>query len=147
MTKPKVAKAPAGMREAGANRPPAFAPHSGFAAATRLRDSGEHQKALEKFDATRVLVAFCELRQDFRGFRTDRVVSASFLKETFGERPSALRARWRKTLPPRGGGDRGRLRALRERLPTGAWRAMIGASPWGSRRTLTRFASITLSRT
>lgn len=53
------------------------------------------------FDTTRVLVAFCELRQDFRNFGADRVVSASFLKETFGERPSALRARWRKTLPPR----------------------------------------------
>ncbi len=53
------------------------------------------------FDTTRMLVAFCELRQDFRSFRTDRVVSASFLKETFGEKPSALRARWRKTLPAR----------------------------------------------
>jgi predicted DNA-binding transcriptional regulator YafY len=53
------------------------------------------------FDATRVIVAFCELRRDFRTFRTDRVVSASFLQETFAERPSALRARWRKTLPPR----------------------------------------------
>lgn len=53
------------------------------------------------FESTRMLVAFCELRQDFRHFRTDRVVHAAFLKETFGERPSALRARWRKTLPLR----------------------------------------------
>jgi predicted DNA-binding transcriptional regulator YafY len=53
------------------------------------------------FDSTRMLVAFCELRQDFRKFRADRVVSASFLKETFGEKPSTLRARWRKTMPPR----------------------------------------------
>jgi predicted DNA-binding transcriptional regulator YafY len=53
------------------------------------------------FDERRLLVAFCELRQDFRSFRTDRVIDASFLKETFGEKPSTLRARWRKTLPLR----------------------------------------------
>jgi predicted DNA-binding transcriptional regulator YafY len=71
------------------------------------RDEKEHEServvwpvVVGYFDATRVIVAFCELRQDFRKFRTDRVVSASFLKEKFGERPSALRARWRKTLPP-----------------------------------------------
>ncbi|MGK3968413.1 helix-turn-helix transcriptional regulator [Sorangium sp. So ce118] len=52
-------------------------------------------------EATRVLVAWCELRQDFRSFRTDRVVAATFLKERYGERPSALRARWRKALPRR----------------------------------------------
>lgn len=52
------------------------------------------------FDSMRMLVAFCELRRDFRSFRADRVVSASFLNELCGERPSALRARWRKTLPP-----------------------------------------------
>jgi predicted DNA-binding transcriptional regulator YafY len=57
--------------------------------------------AVGYFEATRILVAHCELRQDFRKFRTDRVVSAAFLKETFGERPSALRARWRKTMPER----------------------------------------------
>ncbi len=51
------------------------------------------------FEATRMLVAFCELRQGFRHFRTDRVVSATFLDERFAERPSALRARWRKTMP------------------------------------------------
>ena len=62
--------------------------------------------AVGYFEATRILVAFCELRQDFRKFRTDRVVRASFLKETFGERPSALRARWRTTLPQSPGGRR-----------------------------------------
>jgi predicted DNA-binding transcriptional regulator YafY len=76
----------------------------------RLRYRDEKERESERvvwpvvvgyFDTTRMLVAFCELRQDFRNFRTDRVVGASFLKETFGERPSALRARWRKTLPPR----------------------------------------------
>jgi predicted DNA-binding transcriptional regulator YafY len=51
-------------------------------------------------DSTRVLIAWCELRQDFRKFRTDRVLSAVFLKEAYGERPSLLRARWRQTLLP-----------------------------------------------
>jgi predicted DNA-binding transcriptional regulator YafY len=47
-------------------------------------------------ETTRLLVAWCELRGDFRSFRTDRVVSASFLDERYPERPAALRARWRK---------------------------------------------------
>ncbi|WP_437812740.1 helix-turn-helix transcriptional regulator [Sorangium sp. So ce1078] len=53
-------------------------------------------------ESTRMLVAWCELRQDFRSFRTDRVVGATFLKERYGEKSSALRARWRATLPRRG---------------------------------------------
>ncbi|WP_437724294.1 helix-turn-helix transcriptional regulator [Sorangium sp. So ce861] len=53
-------------------------------------------------ESTRFLVAWCEVRQDFRFFRTDRVVGATFLKERCGEKPSALRARWRATLPARG---------------------------------------------
>jgi predicted DNA-binding transcriptional regulator YafY len=50
------------------------------------------------YDATRMLVAWCELRQDFRRFRTDRVQSAEFLEERHGERRDALRARWRRAL-------------------------------------------------
>ncbi|XXX76755.1 YafY family protein [Sorangium sp. So ce134] len=53
-------------------------------------------------ESTRLLVAWCELRQGFRSFRTDRVVGATFLKERYGEKPSALRARWRATMPARG---------------------------------------------
>lgn len=51
-------------------------------------------------ESTRLLVAWCELRGDFRSFRTDRVIHASFSEEPYGERPSVLRARWRKTLTP-----------------------------------------------
>jgi predicted DNA-binding transcriptional regulator YafY len=47
-------------------------------------------------ETTRLLVAWCELRGDFRSFRTDRVVSAIFLDERYPERPASLRARWRK---------------------------------------------------
>ena len=49
-------------------------------------------------ESTRLLIAWCELRQGFRSFRTDRVVGATFLKERYAEKPSVLRARWRETL-------------------------------------------------
>jgi predicted DNA-binding transcriptional regulator YafY len=47
-------------------------------------------------EAVRLLLGWCELRQDFRSFRTDRVSTAEFLEERYPERPAALRARWRK---------------------------------------------------
>jgi predicted DNA-binding transcriptional regulator YafY len=49
-------------------------------------------------ETVRHLVAWCELRQDFRSFRTDRVIAAGFLDERYPERPSALRAKWRHAL-------------------------------------------------
>jgi len=49
-------------------------------------------------ETVRHLIAWCELRQDFRSFRTDRVVAAGFLDERYPERPGALRAKWRRTL-------------------------------------------------
>jgi len=54
--------------------------------------------AVGYFDSVRHLIAWCELRRDFRSFRTDRIVSAEFLDERYPERPSVLRARWRKTI-------------------------------------------------
>lgn len=47
-------------------------------------------------EAVRILAAWCELRQDFRNFRTDRVKSATVLDEKYRERPAILRARWRR---------------------------------------------------
>ena len=49
-------------------------------------------------DNASILIAWCELRQDFRSFRTDRVAGAVFLDERFAERPARLRARWREQL-------------------------------------------------
>ena len=54
--------------------------------------------AVGYFDSVRHLIAWCELRRDFRSFRTDRIGAATFLDERYPERPSVLRARWRKTL-------------------------------------------------
>ena len=45
-------------------------------------------------DAARILIGWCELRQGFRTFRTDRVKCATFLEERYPARPSALRAQW-----------------------------------------------------
>jgi predicted DNA-binding transcriptional regulator YafY len=47
-------------------------------------------------ETVRLVVAWCELRTDFRTFRTDRVAGADFLEERYPERPAILRARWRK---------------------------------------------------
>lgn len=50
------------------------------------------------FDETRMLAAWCELRQDFRHFRTDRVIAAEFLMDEHGQRPGTLRARWKRSM-------------------------------------------------
>ncbi|ASG21632.1 helix-turn-helix transcriptional regulator [Nitrospirillum viridazoti] len=46
------------------------------------------------FQTVRLLVAWCELRQDFRHFRADRVTAADFLDERYPDRPAILRDRW-----------------------------------------------------
>ncbi len=46
----------------------------------------------------RMLIAWCELRSDFRNFRTDRVVAAEFLDDRHGQRPAVLRARWQRQM-------------------------------------------------
>lgn len=50
--------------------------------------------ALAYFEAARLIVAWCELRQDFRHFRTDRIRAAEFLEETYDRRTAELRAEW-----------------------------------------------------
>ncbi len=53
------------------------------------------------FDEARVLAAWCELRREFRHFRTDRIISAVFLDQRHGVRPGLLRARWKRSLAER----------------------------------------------
>jgi predicted DNA-binding transcriptional regulator YafY len=52
-------------------------------------------------ETVRILAAWCELRGDFRHFRTDRVLEATFLDERYPTRPDALRAKWRRALVER----------------------------------------------
>jgi predicted DNA-binding transcriptional regulator YafY len=57
--------------------------------------------AVGYLETVRLIVAWCELRRDFRHFRTDRVLGAEFLEERYPERPATLRARWRQQLRDR----------------------------------------------
>jgi predicted DNA-binding transcriptional regulator YafY len=79
--------------------------HAGRKIALRYRD--EKAQLTERvvwpvtvayLDTVRLLAAWCELRQAFRHFRTDRVAHADFLDERYPVRPPVLRARWRRTL-------------------------------------------------
>jgi len=54
--------------------------------------------AIGYLEAVRLLAAWCELRKDFRSFRTDRVVDAVYHDEKYPERRDALRAKWRRSL-------------------------------------------------
>ena len=51
--------------------------------------------AVGYFDTTRVIAAWCELREGFRNFRTDRVVDAEFTGERYAGRRTALMHQWR----------------------------------------------------
>lgn len=52
--------------------------------------------ALSFFDQVRVLVAWCELRQDFRHFRTDRLMRFEALEGRYPQRRQALLKVWRE---------------------------------------------------
>ncbi|WP_105428825.1 YafY family protein [Neorhizobium sp. T6_25] len=52
--------------------------------------------ALGFFDSVRVMVAWCELRQDFRHFRTDRISSAAWTGTRYPRRRPVLLKEWRK---------------------------------------------------
>lgn len=52
--------------------------------------------ALAFFDRVRVVAAWCETRQDFRHFRSDRIVSAAATDERYPRRRQALLAEWRE---------------------------------------------------
>src|SRR6516164_9018180 len=79
--------------------------HEGKKIALRYRDEQGRDSertiwpiAIGYHEAVRILAAWCELRRDFRSFRTDRVVEAAYLDERYPERREALRAKWRRSL-------------------------------------------------
>jgi len=49
-------------------------------------------------DSGRILAAWCELRNGFRYFRTNRMVSAEMSEQRISENARALRARWRAAM-------------------------------------------------
>lgn len=73
----------------------------------RYRDrSGSHSArtiwpfALGYFESMRMLAAWCELRQDYRQFRLDRIESATLLGEHYPRRRHDLRKEWLASLGP-----------------------------------------------
>lgn len=54
--------------------------------------------ALGYFDQVRVLVAWCELRQEIRNFRTDRILSSELINTRYATPRHALLKRWRATF-------------------------------------------------
>ena len=58
------------------------------------------------FEAVRMLAAWCELREDLRNFRTDRIVAAEFLEERHGCRPGELRRLWKRHMVGKHGVER-----------------------------------------
>ena len=56
--------------------------------------------ALAYFERARVLMCWCELREDFRYFRIDRIASAEMLEARTPQRKQALLKAWRLTLSP-----------------------------------------------
>lgn len=53
--------------------------------------------ALGFFDQVRILIAWCELRKDFRHFRTDRIIELNLTETNYPERRQTLLKKW-KTL-------------------------------------------------
>ncbi|PWK70681.1 YafY family protein [Aminobacter sp. AP02] len=54
--------------------------------------------ALGFFDKVRVVVAWCEMRQDFRHFRTDRISDLNATDKRYPRRRQAMLKEWRTTL-------------------------------------------------
>ena len=54
--------------------------------------------AIGYFEAVRLVAAWCELRQDFRHLRTDRIGQAEFLEDRYPTPRRTLHAAWKKTL-------------------------------------------------
>ncbi len=54
--------------------------------------------AVSYWDAVRLIVGWCELRQGFRHFRTDRVLGADFLEQRYPTPRARLRALWKKEM-------------------------------------------------
>ncbi|MCG5243938.1 helix-turn-helix transcriptional regulator [Azospirillum doebereinerae] len=69
--------------------------------AYRDRDGSESRRtvwpfALGFFDRVRVMVAWCELRQAFRHFRTDRILALTATDTRYPRRRPAMLAAWRE---------------------------------------------------
>ncbi|HUR43465.1 MAG TPA: YafY family protein [Aestuariivirga sp.] len=67
----------------------------------RSEDSRETERtvwpiAVAYFDAQRLIIGWCELRQAFRSFRTDRILTMSVLDEKYQARRKVLLKQWQE---------------------------------------------------
>jgi predicted DNA-binding transcriptional regulator YafY len=70
-----------------------------------------------------LISAWCELRQDFRGFRVDRILSSQLLDEHFSPEQGRLTAAWHALSKEAPGGP-----SAGSKVAKGA-RALVSASP------------------
>ncbi|QQM29883.1 YafY family transcriptional regulator [Martelella lutilitoris] len=54
---------------------------------------------LAYFERVRIVVAWCEMRQDFRHFRTDRIAALNETGRRYPRRRTVLLSEWRRQLP------------------------------------------------
>ena len=54
--------------------------------------------AVSYFDAQRLIIGWCELRQGFRSFRTDRMLEMTVQKDKYPERRKVLLKRWQEQV-------------------------------------------------
>jgi predicted DNA-binding transcriptional regulator YafY len=71
--------------------------------------------AVSYFETVRVIVAWCEYRDGFRNFRTDRVMEAQFLSDRYPSPRYRLIAQWKKEMKRDRDLHRERMMAHRER--------------------------------
>jgi predicted DNA-binding transcriptional regulator YafY len=58
--------------------------------------------AVGYYESARLIAGWCELREGFRNFRTDRVVDAAFLADRYPGRRAVLMQRWRQEMSEHG---------------------------------------------
>ena len=64
--------------------------------------------AVGYYESARLIAGWCELREGFRNFRTDRVVEAAFLEDRYPGRRAVLMQRWREEMSQHGMRERRR---------------------------------------
>lgn len=74
----------------------------------RTEDGRESERviwpiAVAYFDAQRLIIAWCELRQAFRSFRTDRMLSMNILDDKYPARRKVLLKQWQDETRARDG--------------------------------------------
>jgi predicted DNA-binding transcriptional regulator YafY len=67
--------------------------------------------AVGYYETVRMIAGWCELREGFRNFRTDRVVEAVFSEDRYPGRRAVLMQRWRDEMAQHGVSERGRRAA------------------------------------